>query len=317
MQPKKNDTQRTMATNNENNFLELLSSFLIGVASSTLVAWIIYKKQQKDTDKFQKELTLTLLNVLKQGEDINQHIQEISDSVNSQGSKTDDSMKFLISEYSKTDKLLKSKSIHKEKSKYVDSVLRYKIIADKISEEYANKKTGSVLENDGKLNIENIKKLHFSIFPEGYTWAGKLRTDMVKIISSANVSGRIIDPMISSITIDVVRPESITEKLDLLISSWNSKISIVENYDIDAKCQELAYFHQEFLLIHPFIDGNGRVSRMILNDQASFLFKTDIKINFDSDREQYYQSLRLADLRQITQLSDLIKKRIREIIGSN
>ncbi len=60
--------------------------------------------------------------------------------------------------------------------------------------------------------------MHQSIFPEGYTWAGKLRTDMVKIISSANVSGRIIDPMISSVSIEVVRPENINSKLDLLIN---------------------------------------------------------------------------------------------------
>lgn len=54
----------------------------------------------------------------------------------------------------------------------------------------------------------------------------------------------------------------------------------------------LAHTHLEFTRIHPFTDGNGRVSRLILNYSAAYLRLPPIAIQ---DREQYIDLLEKCD----------------------
>ncbi|WP_345788360.1 Fic family protein [Desulfosporosinus metallidurans] len=56
--------------------------------------------------------------------------------------------------------------------------------------------------------------------------------------------------------------------------SPNEAYKQVKNFYIDLPCKaemnviELAaWTHAEFVKIHPFVDGNGRTSRLIMNDQ--------------------------------------------------
>ena len=299
-----------MTTDNQTNYCDIIWSFAIGFASSSLVAIIIYKWQKRESEKFQRDLTMTLMDLLKQGKNITAHVIEIENGIKDGERTSKNRVKYLVDEFKKTNKSLKGRFAKTKHKTYLDNVLKYKLIADELSTVILPDLKVRTLDSSGKISHDGIVNVHKSIFPEGYTWAGQLRTEFVKITSTARVSGRIIDPTLSSITIDVVEPEQISELLTILINNWNAKVNLLNDYDMEAKCQEIAYFHQEFLLIHPFIDGNGRVARIIADDQASFLFNRKINLNLDSDKDQYYRSLRFADLREINALSKLIQQKI-------
>jgi Fic family protein len=70
----------------------------------------------------------------------------------------------------------------------------------------------------------------------------------------------------------------------------------------------LAQFHYDFAVIHPFLDGNGRVARLILDQQASFIFRQPLHLQID--REQYYKALRFGNMGSLDELRDLILRAI-------
>lgn len=296
-----------------NKLTEIAIGFGIGVASSSLVGWVIFRKQKKDSEKFQRDLILNLVSLKEQGDLLFDSLDLISQEISDNNDNTKDRLDYLIKEYQKTDEELQKKSSKRNKSEYIESLLKYKVLADKWSEEKALIIDSKTLDEKGKLNVQKIKNQHKAIFPEGFTFAGQFRTEAVKIVGKIKVSGKVLNPMISTISTDVMPPEEISESLEILINDWNSKVDNLQNYDIDGKCYELAEFHQQFLLIHPFIDGNGRISRIILNDQASFLFKKKMKLNFNENREEYFEALRFADLRDINRLKDMIKSKIVDV----
>ena len=57
----------------------------------------------------------------------------------------------------------------------------------------------------------------------------------------------------------------------------------------------LSEFHHRFLLIHPFLDGNGRVGRLLLDQAARELLNQGIGSEFTVDAAEYYAALRSAD----------------------
>ena len=68
------------------------------------------------------------------------------------------------------------------------------------------------------------------------------------------------------------------------------------HYDEKDRIVQLAFIHAQFEIIHPFLDGNGRIGRLLI---PLFLYEKNIlskplfyiSAYFESDRETYYENL--------------------------
>ena len=73
-----------------------------------------------------------------------------------------------------------------------------------------------------------------------------------------------------------------------------------------------AIFHYKFVCIHPFDDGNGRVSRLLMN-YVLLVHKLPPVVIKSSDKQNYLHALRLADTEQY---EDLIRYIAEQVVSS-
>jgi len=146
---------------------------------------------------------------------------------------------------------------------------------------------------DKKINIETILFLHRLLFEKQHPeFAGKIRDDIV-VVGKKDIDGYIKTkhnpPYHNSFLIQNALVKLIDYIEDLKLSSI-------------VKC---AIFHHQFLYLHPFIDGNGRVGRLL----TTLLFlKYGYKINkyfilddyYEVDRIKYSDMLHSADNGDLT-----------------
>jgi Fic family protein len=80
-------------------------------------------------------------------------------------------------------------------------------------------------------------------------------------------------------------PEHVKRLLDNLISEYESAH---EQYFLE----RIVYFHLEFERIHPFVDGNGRIGRVLINLQLAKLGFPPVIIRNKGKRDYYYPAFR-------------------------
>lgn len=117
-----------------------------------------------------------------------------------------------------------------------------------------------------ELSEKVIKDIHYLVLADKKEDRGRYRRIPVRIIGAAH---------------EPVQPYLIIPKMEELLDQYkNSKEDIVT---------KLARFHSEFEGIHPFIDGNGRTGRLLINLELMKVGYPPINIKF-TDRLKYYEA---------------------------
>jgi len=114
--------------------------------------------------------------------------------------------------------------------------------------------------------ISNIQSLGFS---EVYESAGKFRAFGQEIaIGRDDARGAYYS--------------QIPEELTLLSKQFEEQLE--KSTTLEEKARAITFYHLRFVKIHPFLDGNGRTSRVIFDYQMEKLLDKRMEINYEHDK---------------------------------
>jgi len=153
------------------------------------------------------------------------------------------------------------------------------------------------------LSIESVCALHAMLFPSGYELAGSLRTQDVWITAMGSTTMKLEK--------DDYKPPpapEIGKSLRKLLADWTRRYPELVGTSEEAKLEVIARFHHNFSSIHPFLDGNGRLIRLLLAYQVRVLLGKEIDIEALGRSKGYHESFALAHTGDIGPLKEEIKK---------
>lgn len=155
-------------------------------------------------------------------------------------------------------------------------------------QEYALNFLKEVIKTNESLSLRLIRKFNALVLNDDIENRGKFKKSNNEILGAR---------------FETIPYYLVEEKLTELIEKFNSS----ENNDLIMK---VACFHADFEKIHPFIDGNGRTGRLLLNLE---LMKNGYPITVirNEEREEYYTALETAQVElNYELLADFIEKSV-------
>lgn len=145
------------------------------------------------------------------------------------------------------------------------------------------------LDTETPISTRLILDIHRTAFEHLYDWAGKWRTTNI-------VVGQLEPP----------QPFQVTQLMYQFVDNLNFKVSIAKTKDEHIDC--LLYTHYEFIRIHPFNNGNGRIGRILMNLVAMKLGYKPLALYHreGESRKIYIDAMKAADKGNIKPLKELI-----------
>ena len=119
-----------------------------------------------------------------------------------------------------------------------------------------------------KLSINDICNIHYLVLSHRQEDRGRFRRVPVRIAGALTepVQPYLIEPLLQELLDEMSTP--------------NDQLSVPE---------QVAWFHLRFESIHPFIDGNGRTGRLLMNLQLIRAGLPPINVKY-TDRRRYYDA---------------------------
>jgi cell filamentation protein len=149
------------------------------------------------------------------------------------------------------------------------------------------------LDFETDISTQLLLEIHRIAFSELYDWAGSWRTTTVTV-------GQLIPP----------KPSKVLQLMYQFIDNLNYKISTALTQQDHIEC--LTFAHYEFIRIHPFINGNGRTGRILMNIVAlKFGYKPlELYYREGDSRKIYIEAMKQADNGNFEPLTTLINKEL-------
>ena len=258
-------------------------SFLIGFITSGIIGIFLYIQQKKQNDAKERENFLVLYYELKTPKP-GIYVEDIT--------KTEEE---LTIEFKNLQKKI-TKNLGKGN---IDGAIllveKYLKIVNTIAKKKESKISSENFQFEN-LTIKELLKLHSSLFPENYELSGKIRKVRVWIEGERPKEPRLLPPP----------ADKVYYLLKNIIFWWEHKSKEIRNGTKEEKIKALAQFHHQFVVIHPFLDGNGRVARLLLELQLKELFGRNIKLDVSKNKKEYYKVLSDADKKDMTELINFI-----------
>ena len=119
----------------------------------------------------------------------------------------------------------------------------------------------------GNLRYDHLKSIHFFLFKDVYSWAGKDRADMglYGFFGKENSS--------------FCRGEFVPKEADRIFTELKEQNFFKNAKDINDLAKNMANFMSDLNALHPFREGNGRTQRFFLRDLAKNIgYKLDLDL---------------------------------------
>ena len=139
-----------------------------------------------------------------------------------------------------------------------------------------------------KFSQELIQHIHEFVMKGLLNHPGQYRTQNVRITGAKN------------------RPPSYLKIVELM----DNYIHYIETLPLQP-IKKASFIHHEFVRIHPFIDGNGRVARLLTN---FYLLKNGYPplVIQKQERRKYYKTLHMADLGDLSDFATFLASLVHE-----
>jgi cell filamentation protein len=149
------------------------------------------------------------------------------------------------------------------------------------------------LDIETEVSTSLLLEIHKIAFGDLYDWAGKWRNSEVTV-------GQLIPPLATQIV----------QLMYQFVDNLNFKISIAKNKAEQIDC--LIYCHYEFIRIHPFNNGNGRLGRILMNITAMKFGYQPLELYFreGQGRKIYISAMKQADGGNFSELEKLIREEL-------
>lgn len=131
---------------------------------------------------------------------------------------------------------------------------------------------------EGGITSDEIKAWHRQWLKPIYDWAGEERSvNMAKGEFHFAAAGRI--------------PALLKELDKNYLSRWTPSTDLEDEELVEA----IAVIHVEFILVHPFRDGNGRISRLLADVMATQAgFGPLDYSSWDANKEEYFSAIQMG-----------------------
>jgi len=264
---------------------ELMLSFLIGVAASAAVGILIYFRQKREAEQTERSNFFLQYHQWKLTRDTKCAVGTASRN-----------QQELLDEFHKLRREL-TFALSQRRLESANSIAQqYEAVAD----EYGVLSVSRLLlrpPHTRRITLDLLRNIHFQMFPPDYEMGGTLRPvqNMIVDMSGGEPTVRYQPPPAGKV-------EELTKEL---LADWRNNYDAVLEKRNEAKVEAIATFHHRFLSIHPFLDGNGRIARLLLTLQMRELLDKSVKA--DWPRKEYYNALFAADGGDMARLVRIIE----------